>query len=309
MEYITNSDFHFKDTAVALGKFDGIHCGHQLLMDEVKKQEKEGRKSAVFTFDRPTRLTLSGDHSCKQIYTKEERRKILEKAGISILIEHPFTKEFAALSPEKFIREILVKKAGARAIVVGTDFRFGKNRSGGIEHLKALEEECGYHLIVIEKLKMDGQDVSSTRIRTCLENGEMEKANYLLGRDYSISGIVVHGNELGRTIQVPTINQEISSDKLVPPNGVYVSRIHIGDEVYSGITNIGVKPTVKDTLEKTVETNIFDFHEDIYGRDVTVELLHFHRPETRFSSIEKLQKQLLKDVEFGKKFVVQSKCR
>ena len=232
MEYITSSDFHFKNTAVALGKFEGIHRGHQLLMDEVKKQELHGLQSVVFTFDRPTRLTLTGDTKYKQIYTKEERKTILEKRGINILIEHPFTKEFAALTPERFIREVLVEKVGAKVIVVGTDFHFGKNRSGSILDLEKLEEECGYHLIVVEKLQLDGKDISSTRIRASLEKGDMEEASALLGRNYSVSGEIVHGNALGRTIQVPTINQKVPSFKLLPANGVYVSKIHWNDEVY-----------------------------------------------------------------------------
>ena len=297
MEYITSSDFHFKNTAVALGKFEGIHRGHQLLMDEVKKQELYGLQSVVFTFDRPTRLTLTGDTKYKQIKT------ILEKRGINILIEHPFTKEFAALTPERFIREVLVEKVGAKVIVVGTDFHFGKNRSGSILDLENLEEECGYHLIVVEKLQLDGKDISSTRIRASLEKGDMEEASALLGRNYSVSGEIIHGNALGRTIQVPTINQKVPSFKLLPPNGVYVSKIHWNDEVYYGITNIGTKPTVNDTSEKTVETNIFDFDKDVYGEKMVVELLHYHRKESRFSSVEALQTQLFKDIEFGKQFV------
>ena len=329
MEYITSSDFHFKNTAVALGKFEGIHRGHQLLMDEVKKQELYGLQSVVFTFDRPTRLTLTGDTKYKQIYTKEERKTILETRGLNILIEHPFTKEFAALTPERFIREVLVEKVGAKVIVVGTDFHFGKNRSGSILDLENLEEECGYHLIVVEKLQLDGKDISSTRIpdaegatdyvevqfkntrkgyylnnnKIPLEKGDMEEASALLGRNYSVSGEIIHGNALGRTIQVPTINQKVPSFKLLPPNGVYVSKIHWNDEVYYGITNIGTKPTVNDTSEKTVETNIFDFDKDVYGEKMVVELLHYHRKESRFSSVEALQTQLFKDIEFGKQFV------
>ena len=243
------------------------------------------------------------DTKYKQIYTKEERKTILEKRGINILIEHPFTKEFAALTPERFIREVLVEKVGAKVIVVGTDFHFGKNRSGSILDLENLEEECGYHLIVVEKLQLDGKDISSTRIRASLEKGDMEEASALLGRNYSVSGEIIHGNALGRTIQVPTINQKVPSFKLLPPNGVYVSKIHWNDEVYYGITNIGTKPTVNDTSEKTVETNIFDFDKDVYGEKMVVELLHYHRKESRFSSVEALQTQLFKDIEFGKQFV------
>ena len=219
------------------------------------------------------------------------------------MIEHPFTKEFAALTPERFIRVVLVEKVGAKVIVVGTDFHFGKNRSGSILDLENLEEECGYHLIVVEKLQLDGKDISSTRIRASLEKGDMEEASALLGRNYSVSGEIIHGNALGRTIQVPTINQKVPSFKLLPPNGVYVSKIHWNDEVYYGITNIGTKPTVNDTSEKTVETNIFDFDKDVYGEKMVVELLHYHRKESRFSSVEALQTQLFKDIEFGKQFV------
>ena len=210
------------------------------------------------------------------------------------MIDHPITKEFAALTPDRFIREVLVEKVGAKVIVVGTDFHFGKNRSGSITDLEKLEEECGYHLIVVEKLQLNGKDISSTRIRASLEKGAMEEAKALLGRNYSVSGEILHGNALGRTIQVPTINQQVPS---------FVSKIHWKDEVYYGITNIGTKPTVNNTSEKTVETNIFDFNKDVYGEEMVVELLHYHRKETRFSSVEALQAQLFQDIEFGKQYV------
>ena len=174
---------------------------------------------------------------------------------------------------------------------------------GSITDLEKLEEECGYHLIVVEKLQLNGKDISSTRIRASLEKGAMEEAKALLGRNYSVSGEILHGNALGRTIQVPTINQQVPSFKLLPPNGVYVSKIHWKDEVYYGITNIGTKPTVNNTSEKTVETNIFDFNKDVYGEEMVVELLHYHRKETRFSSVEALQAQLFQDIEFGKQYV------
>ena len=304
MEYITSSDFHFKDTAVALGKFEGIHRGHQLLMDEVKKQELHGLRSVVFTFDRPTRLTLTGDTEYKQIYTKKERREILEKRGIDILIEHPFTKEFAALTPDRFIREVLVEKVGAKVIVVGTDFHFGKNRSGSITDLEKLEEECGYHLIVVEKLQLNGKDISSTRIRASLEKGAMEEAKALLGRNYSVSGEILHGNALGRTIQVPTINQQVPSFKLLPPNGVYASITQIDGKEYGGVTNIGTKPTVSTDQVIGVETNLFDYEEDAYGKHIKVKLLHFIRPEMKFESIEALSKQMESDAQFSKSMLM-----
>ena len=214
------------------------------------------------------------------------------------MIEHPFTKEFAAQTPEEFVRNVLVEKAGAKKIVVGKDFRFGKKRSGDVNLLKELAPKYGYELIVIEKLQMRHKDVSSTRIRAHLEKGEMEEAKQLLGRPYAVIGEVVHGKALGRTIQIPTANQIADKNKLMPPNGVYISRIFIYGEkdFYYGITNVGVKPTVEEHAAKDVETNIVDFNRDIYGKVIRVELLHYRRPEMQFDSLDDLRKQMEKDV-------------
>lgn len=299
MEYIKDPDFHLENTAVALGKFEGLHRGHQLLFDEIKKQKKAGLKSVVFTFDMPPRSALSGDQSYQQIYTKEERRFLLEEMHIDILIEHPFTKEFAAQTPEEFVRDVLVKKAGAKVIVVGSDCRFGRKRSGDVELLKELAPKYGYELVVIEKLRMGHKDVSSTRVRAHLEKGEMEEASLLLGRPFAVMGPVVHGKALGRTIQIPTANQRADKNKLLPPNGVYISRIFLpGEEGYHyGITNVGVKPTVETDGLKDVETNIVDFDRDIYGEVIKVELLHYRRPEMYFASLDELRAQMEKDVD------------
>lgn len=305
MEYINKPDFRLENTAVALGKFEGIHRGHQLLLDEIQKQKENGLKSVVFTFDMPPKSVLAGDPVYRQIYTKAERRRYLERQQIDILIEHPFTKEFASLSPEDFIREVLIKKAGAKVVVVGTDFHFGKKRSGDTSHLKALEEALGYRLIVLHKLCDAEGDISSTRIRALLEKGNMERAGELLGRPYSVCGPVVHGKELGRTIQIPTINQIVPEHKLIPPNGVYVSRVQIGEKQYYGITNIGVKPTVEDNAVQGVETHIFDFDQNVYGQEIEVELLHYRRPEMKFTSVEKLKSQMMQDIQFGKEFIQQ----
>ena len=304
MNYITGKTSFgvMAPSAVSLGKFDGLHRGHQKLLQHILEQKKNGLEATIFTFaSNPTRM-LSGV-SAQNILTNEERREMLAKAGVDNLLECPFVPEIAHMEPERFIEEVLVGQLKMKFAAVGTDFHFGKNRSGSILDLENLEEECGYHLIVVEKLQLDGKDISSTRIRASLEKGDMEEASALLGRNYSVSGEIVHGNALGRTIQVPTINQKVPSFKLLPPNGVYVSKIHWNDEVYYGITNIGTKPTVNDTNEKTVETNIFDFDKDVYGEKMVVELLHYHRKESRFSSVEALQTQLFKDIEFGKQFV------
>ena len=303
MKYITNSEFHFQNTAVALGKFEGIHRGHQLLIRQVAAAKEQGFSSMVFTFDRPPRMTLKGDEGYRQIYTKEERHRILEKMDVDILVEHPFTKEFAALTPRRFIRDVLVGKAGAKLVVVGKDFRFGKKRSGSVKDLWKYQEEFGYQLIVIDKLKMDGRDVSSTRIRACLEKGDMETAGRLLGRTFSVSGSVVQGSQLGRKIQVPTINLLPAPEKLLPPRGVYISRILEGGMTWFGMTNVGVKPTVQDSQDLNVETYIFDYDGNLYGSDVRVELLHHTRPERKFASLEALRSQLDLDLQTGRDYL------
>ena len=305
MKYIKSEDFHLENTAVALGKFEGIHRGHQLLLDEIIKQKKNGLQSVVFTFDMPPRSVLKGERDYQQIYTKEERHQLLERQNIDILIEHPFTREFASLEPEEFVRHVLLEKAGAKAVVVGTDFRFGRKRSGDINVLKELSETFGFKLIVIDKLKVDQEDVSSTRIRNFLEHGQMEEAERLLGRPYSIVGTVVHGKALGRTIQIPTVNQVADHTKLIPPNGVYVSKVHVDGETFYGITNIGVKPTVEDHAIKGIETNIFNFDQDIYGKIIEVELLHYHRPEMRFASVNELRACMTDDIYYAKDYIRQ----
>jgi riboflavin kinase/FMN adenylyltransferase len=272
------------------------------LLNEINEQKKNQLQSVVFTFDMPPRQTLTGETDYQQIYTKEERHIILERMGIDVLIEYPFTREFASLSPETFVRDILVGKAGAKVVVVGTDFRFGRKRSGGIEDLERLSEELGYRLIVKDKVQDHGKDISSSRIRELIEKGMMGEVTALLGRPYSVTGPVVHGKALGRTIQIPTANQIAEKDKLTPPNGVYVSRITIEEETFYGITNVGTKPTVEDEPVKGVETYIFDFDRDIYDEIIEVELLHFCRPEMKFDSIEHLKVQMLKDISFGKEY-------
>ncbi len=302
MQYIQSSDFQLSNTAVALGKFEGLHLGHQLLLNEIKKQKKEGLNSVVFTFDRPPRAVITGDSQYIQIFTKEERRLFLERQNIDVMIEHPFTRDFANLTPEQFIEDVLVKKVDAKVIVVGCDFHFGKKRSGNINNLKAGEDKYGYRLVVLEKVQDQGKEISSTRIRKLVEYGRMEEAADLLGRNYSVYGEVVHGRALGRTINIPTINQIPDKIKLLPPNGVYVSLVHIGEKVYRGVTNIGVKPTVESVPLKGVETHIFDFDGDLYGQDVEVELIHFHRAELRFDSIDALKDQMADDIQFARSY-------
>ena len=305
MEYIANTtDFKLNNTAVALGKFEGLHRGHNLLLLELYKCHDQGLKSVMFTFDLPPKAVINHDYG-RVIYTKEERKRILEQTPLQYLIEHPFTQQFSRLAPEQFIKTILIEKLGAKKIVVGKDFHFGHRRAGNVELLRELAPVYGYELTVIDKLQDNGEDVSSSRIRQCLQEGNMEEANRLIGQPpFTVYGEVVHGKKLGSSVLgMPTANQIPPANKFLPPNGVYVSRILYKDQVYYGISNIGVKPTVDDHIQKGLETYIFVFDEDLYGTFLEVQFLHYVRPEQKFDSFEELKAQMYRDAEFGREYI------
>lgn len=302
MLYISeNMNFRLQNTAVSLGKFDGVHRGHRLLIDRILKEKKKGYTSVVFTFSMHPR-SLFSDKELELIDTEEEKISKLKDLGVDVLVSFPFTKETANTEPEEFVRKILVEQLDAKVIVVGSDYRFGKKRKGDVEILKKLSEIYGYELVVYDKLQIEDHIVSSTLIRSEIGQGHMEFVEELLGVPYQVHGEVVYGNQLGRTIDVPTVNQLVPGTKLMPPNGVYASKIIIEDKEYRGVTNVGYKPTVTDQRIKGVETHIFDFSGDLYGKNITVELLSFLRPEHRFQSITELKEQIAKDSLAAKEF-------
>ena len=305
MEYIKNTtDFHYKNTVVALGKFEGLHKGHQLLLDELDHyKKKNGYTSVMFTFDRPPKLVIKGKRE-RTIYTKSERCYKLQKTSLDVLIEHPFTKEFSQLSPEDFVRNILVEKLDVKVIVVGFDCGFGYKRQGNVEVLTQLSEKYGYKLVVVPKCTVHGEKAGSTLIRKYLQEGNLEAANDFLNEPYSIISKVVHGNAIGRSlIGLPTANQFPDPHKLLPPKGVYVTRIIYKNNEYYGITNIGTKPTVEDYEITGVETFIFDFDQNIYGEVIEVQFLHYKRPEMKFSGLEELSRQMKADAAYGRQYV------
>lgn len=291
MLYLRNENaeqFHTVDTAIALGKFDGIHLGHQLLINGLLDEKKTGRQTLVFTFD-------FGSIVKKSIYTSEEKAYYFSKLGMDILLEYPFTKEFASYEPEIFVKECLVDKLGVRSIYVGADFRFGRGRSGNVALLEVLGKQYGFEVHALEKQKLHGKVVSSTAIRDLMET-HFYVANELLGNPYFVYGEVVQGKQLGRQLGFPTINQIINEQKLVPPYGVYASRILIDGRYYRGISNLGSKPTVQNERIIGLETYILDFDGDLYGRKLQTELLYFIRPEEKFDSIDALKEQISNDI-------------
>ena len=301
MRYIKNKlEFNISEPCViSLGKFDGLHAGHRYLMEEMEKGQREGLKSVVFTFDIPPKSVYENEY--KVLSTNEEKMHIFSAQGVDYLIECPFTQEFRQMSPREFL-EMLTDKINVRKIVAGTDFCFGYKRSGTYEHLKKYASEFGYEAIIVNKKQFRGEDISSTRIRKCIAAGNMEEANELLGYTYFMSGEVLHGNEIGRTIGFPTANLIPPEEKLLPPNGVYAVEVKIEDQIYTGISNIGCKPTISGDNPIGVETFVFDFSGDLYGKNIHVYFYQFIRREQKFDSLDSLKRQMEKDIVVSRQF-------
>ena len=303
MDYIAgDTEFKYKNTAVTLGKFDGLHQGHQRLMDIVISCKQQGLTAVMFSFLMHPGNLLS-DKEFELIYTEEEKVAKLKHSGMDVLISYPFTEETRAMEPEAFIREILVEKLDARVIVVGKDFRFGNHKKGDVDFLKAHEDTYGYKVIDCEKLTWRHEVISSSTIRRALKEGDIESANIMLGKPYAIRGEVLHGRRLGRTIGIPTTNLVPSSSKLLPPCGVYVSKTLIDGCYHEGVTNIGYKPTVGAEENIGVETYLFDFDENLYGKIIEVELFYYIRPELKFGSIEEMVTRMREDIIIAKNYL------
>jgi riboflavin kinase/FMN adenylyltransferase len=282
-------------TCLTIGKFDGLHMGHKKLLDYVAaKKEKDGLKSAIFTFDTPPKSLVDGA-PVKLLTTNEEKHLVFEQVGIDYFVECPFNEEIMNMRAEHFI-EMMVRQMNTKCFVVGTDCHFGHERRGNGRMLRELSGKYGYEVIIVEKKTYEGRDISSTFVREEIEKGNIEKANLLLGYPYFIKSEVVYGNQLGRTIGIPTMNQIPQPDKLLPPNGVYASRVIIDGTSYKGVTNIGVKPTVSGENVLGVETHVIDFTGDLYGRELDVELFSYIRPEKKFSSVDSLKRQIESDI-------------
>lgn len=303
MKYITKTlDFKIEEpTAVTLGKFDGLHRGHELLMQNVLKCKKEhGVATVAFTFDMPPRNRVE-EIVANVLTTNDEKQYIFEKQGIDYLIECPFTKEVMSMEPETFIGWIATS-LNMKFVVVGDDFRFGHKRAGDYHTLQEYEKKYGYKTIVLEKLKDSNRDISSTYVREKIADGNIRKANELLGYHYFIKSEILHGKKLGRRIGMPTINMILPENKLLPPNGVYVTEVLVEGKTYMGVTNVGCKPTVSNERTIGVETYIDNFNQDLYGEKIVVSFLEFIRPEMKFASIEELKAQMESDIQVAKKY-------
>lgn len=286
-------------TVCALGCFDGVHLGHAAIIAEAKAvAQKSGLLTAVWSFNEPPRNYFSGQ-KIKLLTSAHEKSALMCSLGVDLLISADFDASIASLSAEDFFKDILIDRLNARHLVCGFNYRFGRGGEGDTILLRSLCSEYGIALSVIPPVMLGDTTVSSSGIRHALEAGDLDMANRLLGRPYSLCEKVVDGQHLGRTLGFPTINQVFDPLKLLPPYGVYASRVCIDGAVRYGITNIGMRPTVGGTL-LCAETHIFDFEGDLYGKLLTVELCVFLRPEQKFDSIDSLSSQVHADIEKAK---------
>lgn len=282
-------------TVVALGNFDGVHKGHQEIINRsVREADSAGLQSAVFTFSNHTSTVIKGVEPVKNILYADEKERILSDMGVHYMFNIPFTEEILRMSPESFIDKILVDKFNMREAYCGFNYSFGYKAAGTPEILmhEGLKRGIGIH--VQEPFMIDGIVVSSTYIRGLIEEGRMEECTKFMGRMYAIGGKIVEGNRFGRTIGFPTCNTPVDSTMVTPPNGVYITMCTIDGIRRPSVTNVGVKPTV-GVYEKNMETHIFNFNEDVYGKDIRVDFIKFTRSEKKFSDIEALMNQIQHD--------------
>lgn len=282
MKVFQNLEFKWNHTTVCIGKFDGLHKGHRLLTAHAAKRP-----------GKVVMLTFSTGGSA--LYSPHEKRFLAKKLGIDYLVEIPFDESFRRQSPEDFAVHILNERCGADYVVVGRDFRFGKERSGDTRVLEHLGKQNGFEVVVYDKLILDGEVVSSTRIRNLVQAGRIAEANSLLGTPYFISGIVKKGNQLGRTIQTPTANIYPYECKVLPPFGVYAVLAEVENRLYYGVSNLGVKPTIADGNPIGLEVWLFEYDGDLYGKEITVYLIEAMRREKKFDSLIQLKSQIQKD--------------
>ena len=293
MKYITGIESYSgqKRSAVTLGKFDGLHLGHQKLIDKIISYASDECESIVCAFDMHRDSLMTG----------RERREHLEPK-VDWLIDQPFTKSLREMEAEEFIDRILYKVLRAAHIVVGTDFSFGYGKRGNAALLQEMADQYGYTVDVIEKERYLGTVISSTYIKDALAQGDVKLAERLLGYPYEMTGIVRHGKQLGRTLGFPTMNIEPEKNKILPRFGVYACRVRIDGKWYDAVGNAGIKPTVTDEQRRLLEVFVYGYDGDAYGKEITAQFCEFVRTETKFGSVEELKNNVMRDMRYGERY-------
>ena len=298
-----------KETAIALGTFDGVHLGHQeLIKRTVNAAKAKGLASGVFTFSNHPKNVILKKDAVKNILYKKEKEDIIQSLGVDYLFDIPFTQDIMGMEKEEYVKKLLVDRCKAKVISCGYNHRFGYKALGDTKALEELGLKYGYDAIVMEPFKIDNNVVSSTLIRTQIASGRVDKCLAYMGRYYAIRGEVVVGNRLGRKIGFPTSNLVIDLSMVTPPNGVYVTYCTYNNKRYPSVTNVGIKPTIEsqenesEVRVKNVETHIFDFDNELYGKTITVEFLRKLRDEVKFDDIQDLADQIVRDCREARKY-------
>lgn len=299
---ITNGE-HIPDcnTVCALGLFDGVHRGHQLVLNTAEKYRINGLKTAVFTFKTDTVTSKGHDGMLEMILSDEVKDRHFEQMGIDYLFSPDFS-GMKNLTCEEFVRDVLVGRLKCKVAVCGADFRFGRSALGDSKRLAELGEKYDIEVVVLDRLQWSGHPISSTEIRENIRCGQMEKANDMLGYTFGFVLPVEHGKAIGRTLDFPTINQIIPKGQVLPRFGVYCTRVILGEKVYHGVTNVGIKPTVHVKTLPLAETFIIGYNGDLYGENVEILFDHFVRAEKKFDNLAELKKQISLDTEIVRNF-------
>jgi riboflavin kinase/FMN adenylyltransferase len=294
-------------TSLALGNFDGVHLGHQAIIKEAvataRKKTSQGipEKSAVFTFSTHPKNLIPGAKHVENIIYSDEKRDLIESLGVDYYFDIEFTEDIMTMEPEEYVRELLCEKFRAKDVFCGFNYRFGHKAAGNTVLLRELGTKYGFTLHEMPPVMVDGEVVSSTLIRELIRSGDIDECDRFLGRNYTIGGDVVVGNRLGKSIGFPTSNIMIDETMVTPPNGVYITYLVYNGVRYPSVTNVGVKPTV-GVFRKNIETHVFNFDKELYGKSIKIEFVRMTRPEAKFASIEDLKAQIAKDCRDARAF-------
>ena len=291
-------------TVLTIGTFDGVHLGHQKIVERVvTTARQEGLLATVFTFFPHPRMVVQHDKGLKLIHTLEEKKQLLQQLGVDLLVVQPFNEAFAQLSAEEFVSTILVKRLNVKKVIIGYDHRFGRNRTANIDDMRLFGEKYGFAVVEISVQEVDEVSVSSTKIREALNKGDVTTAEHYLGTPYSLTGTVVHGLKLGRTLGYPTANIQVTEDyKLIPKDGVYAVYSYIGSRKVYGMMSIGKNPTIEGK-GASIEVYFFDFNGNLYDQKLTIEFVQYLREEQKFATIDLLKKQLQDDETAARKAI------
>ena len=291
-------------TVLTIGTFDGVHLGHQKIIERVvATARQEGLLATIFTFFPHPRMVVQHDKSLKLIHTLEEKKQLLQRLGVDLLVVQPFNEAFAQLTAEEFVSTILVQHLNVKKVIIGYDHRFGRNRTANINDMRLFGEKYGFAVEEISVQEVDEVSVSSTKIREALNKGDVTTAEHYLGTPYSLTGTVVHGLKLGRTLGYPTANIQVTEDyKLIPKDGVYAVYSYIGARKVYGMMSIGKNPTIEGK-GASIEVYFFDFNGDLYDRELTIYFVKYLREERKFSSVALLKKQLQDDETTARKAI------